>query len=191
MSGLPQTQVTWGLYFCASGKPPVRRNSNSHGKDMKYKIQKSFFVSAPFYESVIFTSYLYCVFPLHKLLKLFSSTKLKEALLGIKFLLILILINSKQHAWLISKKMLVFTHNICTMSILIFIAQFIPNLVIVKISDHTILTAPQISVHFPAFWPALVLLLLFFLLKGSLHCLIPSNFAWCQVFGGGWIVTIV
>lgn len=136
MSGLPQTQVTWGLYFCTSGKPPVRKNSNSHGKDMKYKIQKSFFVSAPFYESVIFTSYLYCVFPLHKLLKLFSSTKLKEALLGIKFLLILVLVNSKQHAWLISKEMLVFTHDICTMSILIFIAQFIPNLVIVKITQE-------------------------------------------------------
>lgn len=167
MSGLPQTQVTWGLYCCASGKPPVRRNSYSHGKDTKYKIQKSFFVSAHFYESVIFTSYLYCIFPLHKSLKLFSSTKLKEALLGIQFLLILILANSKQHARLISKKILVFTHNICTVSILIFIAQFIPNLVIFKIPDHTILTAPQITVHFPAFWPALALLLLFFPSRGQ------------------------
>lgn len=191
MSGLPQTQVTWDLHCCTSEKPSVRRNCNSRGKDIKYKIQKSFFISAHFYESVIFTSYLYCVFPLHKLLKLFSSIKLKEALLGIQFLLILILPNSKQHSRLISKKMLVFTHNICTMTILIFMAQFIPNLVIVKISDHTVLTASHISVHFPAFWPALVLLLLFFPLKGSVHCLIPLNFAWCPVFRGGWIVTIV
>lgn len=45
--------------------------------------------------------------------------------------------------------------------------------------------------HFPAFWPALALLLLFFSLKGSVHCLIPLNSAWCQVFRGGRIVTIV
>lgn len=33
--------------------------------------------------------------------------------------------------------------------------------------------------------------LTFFSPQGSAHCLIPLNFVWCQVFRGGWIVTIV
>lgn len=149
LSGLPQTQVTWGLYCCSSRWPSVRRKSNSHDKDTRNKIQKSLLVSVHFYESVIFTSYLYCTFPLHKSLKLFSSIKLEGVLLWIQFLLILILVNSKHPASLLSKKMLVFIYAICTISVLIFITQFISNSVIIRIADHTVLFAswePSLSI---------------------------------------------
>jgi len=155
----------------------VRRNSNLPDKDKRNKIQKSFLVSVHFYESVDFTSYLYCIFPLHKSLNLFSSTKLEEAPLRIKFLLNLILVNSKYLASLTSKKMLVFIYTRCTRSILIFIIQLISNLVVVRTADHTIRFVswdPSLSIfqHSDQSWCCCY----FFFLKGPVHCLIPLNF---------------